>query len=513
MKANSEDDLREAANTISEMLPQLLEDLNNSPELPEVHGLTESNITVSCVPTSFTDGTAFEMAAKKFARLIRIENDPEKVVHADLVGSQLVIVAGDKKSSTILCNFSYLDHDTNRITVASLQLSKDGRLLEVHTPSTYADGSFLNRKSGDYLAALLTCMLMNSADDKIPASGLSCTVINGIRMYSYKYLIDGSGDYIGAPVNLPAKQLPRIRRELAKEMRGYTLGRPEFGDTVPRYFKEIGDQLDQSQEMWWVSEDMSKLAWDTAMSNSGPEDLSDNELPTPAGIMWLNGGGGPVLTTRKQPDENFLKTGETPLEHMTMNAIIWYTPTVYIPGVELYKPRFMALTASPDIAKDTTHWGSLLSPLDIESNEIEFKRLPTYVTHLSLKELPRATALIVIRLAREESVGEKTTETVGKTHNKKKSRNREITTITCASLRRHKYITEDDKRAREAESREYSHRWIVRGHMRNQAVGPRLAGGERKHIRIWIAPFVKGPDDKPLVLKDRVQLFLTSPDD
>lgn len=512
MMANTDDDLWEAAYLISEMLPQLLEDLNNSPGLPAVHGLTQSNITVSCVPPDFTDETAFAMAARTFSKIVSTENDPEKVIHADLIGTQLVVVSAKPTSETILCNFSYHDKEVNRITIATLQLSKAGKLQQIHTPKVYIDGSFLNRKSGEYLTSLLTCMLLKSADDSLPGSGISCTVINGIRLYTYKQLISGAGDYIGAPVNLPAKQLPRIRRELAKEMRGYTLGRPEFGDTVPRYFKDIGDQIERSQEMWWVSEDMSKLAWDTAMSNSGPEDLSDRDLPAPAGIMWLNGGGGPVLTTRKFPDENFLKTGETPVERMTMNAIIWYTPTVHIPGVELGKPRFMSLTASPELARETTHWGSLLSPLDLESNEIEYKRLPTYVTHLSLKELPRNMALIVMRLAREESVGEKRLETVGNVF-KKKSRNREISLVTCASLRRHRYITDDEKQAREAESREYSHRWIVRGHMRNQAVGPRLSDGERKHIRIWIAPFVKGPDDKPLVLKDRVQLFLTTPDE
>lgn len=298
MMANRDDELREAADQISEILPDLLESINNSADLPEVHGLNESNITVSCVPPDFTDGTAFAMAARKFVKLVTTEDDPEKVIHADLVGSQLVVVAEGSKTGTILCNFSYHDKRTNRITIAALQLSQTGELLKVHSPSVYNDGSFLDRKSGDYLAALLTCMLMKSADDNLPGSGLSCSTFNGIRVYSYKQLVDGSRDYIGAPVNLPARQLPRVRRDLAKEMRGYTIGRPEFGDTVPRYFREIGNQLEESQEMWWVSEDMSKLAWDTALSNSGPEDLSDDELPTPAGIMWLNGGGGPVLTSR-----------------------------------------------------------------------------------------------------------------------------------------------------------------------------------------------------------------------
>ncbi|MFD6917949.1 hypothetical protein [Streptomyces virginiae] len=40
----------------------------------------------------------------------------------------------------------------------------------------------------------------------------------------------------------------------------------------------------------------------------------------------------------------------------------------------------------------------------------------------------------------------------------------------------------------------YRHRWIVRGHWRNHAYGPRQA----LHQRIWISPHLKGPDGAPL---------------
>ncbi|MCR4373437.1 MAG: hypothetical protein NUW22_01150 [Acidobacteria bacterium] len=44
---------------------------------------------------------------------------------------------------------------------------------------------------------------------------------------------------------------------------------------------------------------------------------------------------------------------------------------------------------------------------------------------------------------------------------------------------------------------DWHHRWIVSGHWRQQPWGP-----ERKRIRpVWIAPHVKGPDDKPLKLQ------------
>jgi len=46
----------------------------------------------------------------------------------------------------------------------------------------------------------------------------------------------------------------------------------------------------------------------------------------------------------------------------------------------------------------------------------------------------------------------------------------------------------------------WSHRWIVGGHWRNQPHGP---GGTLRRPT-WIAPHVKGPGDKPLVVKDRV---------
>jgi hypothetical protein len=44
----------------------------------------------------------------------------------------------------------------------------------------------------------------------------------------------------------------------------------------------------------------------------------------------------------------------------------------------------------------------------------------------------------------------------------------------------------------------YSHRFIVGGHWRNQ-----WYPSGKVHRQIWISPYVKGPDDKPLVVKPR----------
>lgn len=49
------------------------------------------------------------------------------------------------------------------------------------------------------------------------------------------------------------------------------------------------------------------------------------------------------------------------------------------------------------------------------------------------------------------------------------------------------------------DSRHYDHRWIVRGHWRKQ-----WYPSQDRHIPIWIAPHVKGPDGAPLLGGEKV---------
>ncbi len=49
---------------------------------------------------------------------------------------------------------------------------------------------------------------------------------------------------------------------------------------------------------------------------------------------------------------------------------------------------------------------------------------------------------------------------------------------------------------------EYSHRWMVSGHWRNQWMP-----ASKTHRAQWIAPHVKGPGDKPLVIRDDVRVL------
>ena len=64
--------------------------------------------------------------------------------------------------------------------------------------------------------------------------------------------------------------------------------------------------------------------------------------------------------------------------------------------------------------------------------------------------------------------------------------------VRVVDLRRH--ASRDADQPQEAPQRTYSVRWMVRGHWKNQAYGP--ARSLRK--RIYVAPFLKGPDNAPL---------------
>jgi hypothetical protein len=55
----------------------------------------------------------------------------------------------------------------------------------------------------------------------------------------------------------------------------------------------------------------------------------------------------------------------------------------------------------------------------------------------------------------------------------------------------------------------WSNRWIVEGHWRQQACGP----GWKDHRPVWIEEFVKGPADRPLRLKETVNVLRPAPDE
>jgi hypothetical protein len=81
-----------------------------------------------------------------------------------------------------------------------------------------------------------------------------------------------------------------------------------------------------------------------------------------------------------------------------------------------------------------------------------------------------------------------------------KRQNRPVPDVTLIDLRHVKTPTDPDA---EHATRTYSHRWVVRGHWRNQAYGP----GRSLRRPLFIPSYVKGPDEAPLKLSEHVNVW------
>jgi hypothetical protein len=77
---------------------------------------------------------------------------------------------------------------------------------------------------------------------------------------------------------------------------------------------------------------------------------------------------------------------------------------------------------------------------------------------------------------------------------RQRQRANRIDTVTVLKLRRYKHKNDHEGEA----DVHWTHRFIVRGHWRNQ-----WYPSDKTHRQIWVAPYVKGDPDLPLVVKKR----------
>jgi hypothetical protein len=425
------------------------------------------------------------------------------VCNGSHVGSRLIFVYTE--DGGLAAAFLLLrDEQAGLFSTASVRINSDGSMVvrkefASSRPVTAVMGEGDDRVGdASYVFATVLSLYLDQSymDDGSagnPASGVGRSRINDVDFHYFRAM-DTDTLHSNEKRHLSPRMLPTALRNFIKEVRVETS--TESIDIVRK--------MSLTEQLWWVSEDMSSLAWDAVLSESYPDDLSEKELPSPNGIMWLDGGGGPGMLVLNPLDREFYDTGKIKPELLSFDAVCWYTPSPEVArenNEPVGKPVFFGLSASPDLIRETNQWEGQLSTAIIGSSTLADYRL---VMHSPYEHSNLATLIVLtaMRLSREEVIAQRQVETVRS--GSKKNKKHTIDDVTIVSLRRRKYLSDEE---REAEAREYSHRWIVRGHMRNQAVGPRNAEGGQHHERVYIAPYIKGPEDKPLVLKDRVQVW------
>lgn len=114
--------------------------------------------------------------------------------------------------------------------------------------------------------------------------------------------------------------------------------------------------------------------------------------------------------------------------------------------------------------------------------------------------------LTAFLLARQGNVAEQTEERVPRPERRRYARAGLAEPGPVRVLRLRRTVRDRAHQGGDVSGREYRHRWVVRGHWRNQwypSVGT--------HRPKWIAPYLAGPDDAPLLGGDKVTQ-LNAPD-
>ena len=266
--------------------------------------------------------------------------------------------------------------------------------------------------------------------------------------------------------------LPYIRDRLADRMdeKGRRASISQGRD--PDDIWESGRRLRESPA-WWVSRDMTTLAVDTAEAG----DMPDAQPPSDDGFIVFQGG------------LPFRLAGFADGGSCTVDAIHWIVvrdPALvgdrpWMLGTEVFtreKSFVRAFDPGLPIGYVPMPGGSRL---DFLANVLVAVWALSEQPSISESRPPRVTPLDRVPVRYEQT---------------------EIPRVKMLTLREN--LHRPGEKAEPGEkTREYTHRWIVRGFWREQPYGK----GHSLRRRQWIPPFVKGPADKPLIRKETVRIW------
>lgn len=114
-----------------------------------------------------------------------------------------------------------------------------------------------------------------------------------------------------------------------------------------------------------------------------------------------------------------------------------------------------------------------------------------------------ATLVAFSRLIQQERTADVSHESVrSRTVDKRGRKRTHVDQITYVTIHRtpRSETTDGDS------GRNYTHRWVVRGHWRRQ-----WYPSQERHIPIWINDHIAGPDDKPVLRRDKITILRQSP--
>ncbi|GAB2646424.1 hypothetical protein GCM10027169_13320 [Gordonia jinhuaensis] len=260
------------------------------------------------------------------------------------------------------------------------------------------------------------------------------------------------------------------------------------GSSVSDLWRREAKEL-ETASLWWVAPDMTTLAADTGLCG-GELPHWDRDAETRSGLLVWD-GGLPIRVVNRSADRDE--------RTVTIDAVSWapipeWSQDADMDGVRIELWTRQAIAGRPP------------SPLSLITVRFSDGRDDTVrvgdhsiAPELAIWRILCATML----LSQQPQVGSTRPANFREDGSAKETRTRPVPAVTVIDLRtvREWTVGPDGKAA--SDGRDYTHRWIVRGHMRTYHTGPRGAKTEKR----WIAPYVAGPEGAPLVPKEHVWVW------
>lgn len=278
------------------------------------------------------------------------------------------------------------------------------------------------------------------------------------------------------------------------------------GEAVVHLQPDVQRQALPRAELWWVTEDMARLVEHSAKTL--PETtLSDDLLPAESGLVVY---GAPLVGTQSD-------TGE-PIE---THALVWSTgrglrsrrPCITIVSYEhIAAGRVYGNTVKGFVTTEKDFWtptGTTTWNLgsNTEANHLEaFEKDERRSASLAEDRAWLATTWLLASQPLASSAVHHADR-----HAAKRSRRADVASDVRVVDLRPRPRSESAEGAG-ATRREHDHRWMVAGpngdgFWRQQACGPGWSERRPK----WILPYVAGPDDKPLKVRETVRVLRGDP--
>ncbi|WP_146007668.1 hypothetical protein [Brachybacterium sp. UMB0905] len=241
-------------------------------------------------------------------------------------------------------------------------------------------------------------------------------------------------------------------------------------------------------DLYWVTQDMARIALDA--STDVPETHLATSLPTRHALLLFSSPLPPVpyLTPAEMRGRVEDITGDA----VATDGLLWRNEgdQVIINALSRSGRATETMPVMGPLADGATV-AVPAGPTDVEDIEAGQARAVAAFLHsvVTLMAMPTVASVRDV----EPSTGESRPPAAGDP-----VRDGEVRLIDLRPMR---HLPSEDERGREG--REYRHRWVVRGHWRQQAVGPKR--GQRETI--WVPSYIKGPAGAPMLHREDVMVW------